>query len=167
MNLDVQVAPADGPPPAVEYRWDPDTDILTATMRDGTGGEGMSGSVEIAGSDGSWVILDVHGGRIRGVEIVVWPDVRKVPDLVVPTGVENALVVVPADPASSAVAHLHVDTTLVAEADQAERVIHFKLGPARTTRALRIARDVVVDIDDRSRIAGLWLLNVPPFPAGE
>jgi hypothetical protein len=34
--------------------------------------------------------------------------------------------------------------------------------PAVDTRLL--AQDLVLDIDDRDRIAGVWLLNVPPFP---
>jgi len=60
----------------VEYRWDADTDILTDAERR-CPGTGMSGSVEIEGSDGSWLIFDVSGGRIAGLEVAVWPDVRK------------------------------------------------------------------------------------------
>jgi hypothetical protein len=29
---------------------------------------------------------------------------------------------------------------------------------------MRVARDLLVEIDSRSRISGLWFLNVPPFP---
>ena len=29
------------------------------------------------------------------------------------------------------------------------------------------ARDLLLELDDRDRIAGLWLLNVPPFPEDE
>ena len=29
----------------------------------------------------------------------------------------------------------------------------------------RTAKDLLVEVDGRSRIAGLWFLNVPPFPA--
>ena len=51
-----------------------------------------------------------------------------------------------------------------AESDRAERTIHFRVGPRRPARAVRIARDVLLDVDARERIAGVWLLNVPPFP---
>jgi hypothetical protein len=37
----------------------------------------------------------------------------------------------------------------------------------RPARAIRFARDLLLELDERDRIAGLWLLNVPPFPEGE
>ena len=49
----------------------------------------MSGSVGLEGADGSWLILDVAAGRINGVEVAVWPDVRKLPALAPPTNVED------------------------------------------------------------------------------
>ena len=59
---------------------------------------------------------------------------------------------------------MEVNTRLAAEADRAERTIHFRLGASRETRTVRIARDILVDVDRRDRMAGLWLLDVPPFP---
>ena len=165
MNIAVQIEPAAGAPPEVEYRWDPDTDILTANLRATAVGEGMSGSVELEGSDGSWLILDVAAGRINGVEVAVWPDVRKVPQLAPPTEVEFARVSVPNKGKRGGQQSLEVDTALIAEADQSERTIHFRLGPSRTTRTIRVARDLLLDIDGHGAIAGVWLLNVPPFPA--
>ena len=76
MSVAVQLEPAANVP-AVEYRWDADTDILTARLRGANGRTGMSGSVEVEGSDGSWLILDVASGCIDGVEVAVWPDVHK------------------------------------------------------------------------------------------
>jgi hypothetical protein len=29
---------------------------------------------------------------------------------------------------------------------------------------VRVGRDLLLDVDPQSRIAGVWLLNVPPFP---
>ena len=51
------------------------------------------------------------------------------------------------------------------EADEAEQVFHFMLGRRRQTRTVRFARDILVDVDGSNHLAGLWLLNVPPFPA--
>ncbi|HJU89967.1 MAG TPA: hypothetical protein VJ672_11270 [Gemmatimonadaceae bacterium] len=167
MNIAVQIEPANDSPSPVDYRWDADTDILTASLRNGTQGDGMSGSVELTGEDGSWVVLDVKGGAIRGVEVAVWPDVRKMPTLSIPSAVENARITVPSRNADRGVSLVQVDTTLIADADNAERTIHFRLGASRASRTVRIASDILVDLDDKSRIMGLWLLNVPPFPAGE
>jgi hypothetical protein len=153
--------------PAVEYRWDADTDILTAAMHTGAKGQGMSGSVEIEGSDGSWLIFDVNGGRIAGVEVAVWPDVRKVGALAPPAGAAPSLVTIPARVSQPGVAALEIDTRLVADADATERTIHFRFGAPRAVRAVRVAQDLIFDIDDANHIAGLWLLNVPPFPANQ
>ncbi|MGH7717532.1 MAG: hypothetical protein ACREON_01640 [Gemmatimonadaceae bacterium] len=167
MSISVQVESAASALSPVEYRWDADTDILTASMRNGSRGEGMSGSVELAGSDGSFVMLDVKGGRIQAVEVAVWPDVRKVAQLLPAANIQDADVIVPARRSQSGVALLEVDTPLVAEADQGERTIHFKLGSARPSRTLRIADDILIEVDDHTTIIGIWLLNVPPFPADE
>ncbi len=160
----MQVEPGTGALPSVEFRWDADTDILTATVEGKATGKGMSGSVEIEGADGSWVILDVNSGRIASVEVAVWPDVRKVGDLKAPADASDGVITIPARVSQPGVASLEVDTRLVADADAAERTIHFRFGAARQVRAVRLAKDLVFDIDDANRIAGLWLLNVPPFP---
>lgn len=167
MKVAVQVQPADASPAAVEYTWDPDTDILSAQLSARPSGDGLSGSVGLEGSDGSWVILDVEAGKIAGVEVAVWPDVRRLPSLSFPTNVEDAQVVVPASKTKADVASLEVDTHLVAEADATQRNFHFRLGAPRGARTVRVARDLLFDVDDKNRISGLWLLNVPPSPSAE
>ena len=166
MNIAVELEPSAGNPPDVDYRWDPDTDILTANLRPRAVGEGVSGSVEVEGKDGSWLILDIASGRINGVEVAVWPDVRKRSALQPPAAIEDARVLFPKRRADAGIAALEVTTHLMAEADHAERVIHFRLGAPRETKTVRLGRDLLLDLDAQSRIAGVWLLNVPPFPGG-
>lgn len=188
MNVAVHIEPTTEAPRAVQYRWDPDTDILSAHVDPGASVEpgladvrasplsivaetlrvvpsaaAANATMELAGDDGSWLILDVAAGNIRGVEVAVWPTVLRRDSLHPPTEVEHARVLVPLsrDPAA---AGLEVDTTLVAESDGAERTIHFTLGHARRARTVGIARDILLDVDGHGRLAGLWLLNVPPFP---
>ena len=165
MNVAVQLEPAAESCPAVEYRWDTDTDILTARLGGVAPGRGMSGSVDLEGTDGSWVVLDVSSGRIRGIEVAVWPDVHKRPALVPPATIEDALVAIPSRASQPGIASLEVDTSLMAEADTDKRVIHFRVGARREVRTVRLGTDLLLDIDPQSRIAGLWLLNVPPFPS--
>jgi len=153
--------------PSVEYRWDADTDILTATMNSSAKGQGMSGSVEIEGSDGSWLIFDVHDGRIAGVEVAVWPDVRKVGALTPPTDAVRSRVAIPSRKSQPGIASLEVDTRLVADADASERTIHFRFGASRQVRAVQVAQDVILDVDESNHMAGVWLLNVPPFPTDQ
>ena len=165
VSITVQVEPAERADWAVEYRWDRDTDILTASAGVPASGGGVSGSVELTGADGSWLILDLAAGRVRGVEVAVWPDVRSVRTLGVPDEAPGAMITIPAREGASRVASFEIATSLVAEADTAERTIHFRVGGAKPSRTVRIARDILIDVDARSAIAGVWLLNVPPFPA--
>ena len=165
MSIAVRVEPLVGNPSDVEYRWDPDTDILTANLRTRVTGDGASGSVEIEGSDGSWLILDLNGGSVHGVEVAVWPEVRKRSALTPPSETTDGRVMLGGS--DNGIASIEMNTALAAEADDSERTIHFRLGPSRQTRTVRIARDILIDVDGKDRIAGVWLLGVPPFPEGQ
>ena len=167
MKVPIQLEPAGGAasPALVEYRWDADTEILSAQLTPRGTGQGLSGSVELEGSDGSWLILDVSSGRINGVEVAVWPEVHKRNSLQPPGTVEDVGVIVPARRSKPGLAAVEVETAMLAEADDAERVFHFTLGKPKQTRTVRLARDLMLDVDASNHLAGLWLLNVPPFPA--
>ena len=164
MNVVVHLEPATDSCPGVEYRWDADTDILLARLQGAEANVGMSGSVDFQGADGSWVILDVAGGRIRGVEVAVWPQVHKRSGLAAPGMIEEGRVLIPSRASQPGIAAVEVEVPLMAEADADRRVIHFRVGPRREARSIRIGSDLLLDIDQQSRIAGLWLLNVPPSP---
>ena len=165
MSIAVRVEPVDGTPSDVEYRWDTDTDILTANLRTQVVSEGTSGSVEIEGTDGSWLILDLNGGSVHGVEVAVWPEVRKRASLSPPGEITDGRVMLGGE--GNGIASIEMNTALAAEADESERTIHFRLGPSRQTKTVRIARDILIDVDGRDRIAGVWLLGVPPVPEAQ
>lgn len=150
--------------PAVEYRWDADTDILCAMLRPSGVSEGVSGSLDIEGADGAWLTLELTDGRLAAVEVAVWPDVASVETLTVPAPSSAARVRIPSE-GLDALAAVEVDTAIRAVADAPERTIHFRIGPTRAARAVQVAQDLLLEIDAKERIAGLWFLNVPPFPA--
>lgn len=164
-KIPIHVEPAGDTAPTVEYRWDPDTEILSAQVSPRLPGEGMDGSVELEGSDGSWLILDIGSGRINGVEVAVWPEVQMRGALKPPANIEEGRVLVPGRRSQSDLASLEVETALRAEADSDETVFHFTLGKTRQTRAIRLARDLLLEVDSSNNLAGLWFLNVPPFRA--
>lgn len=165
MKIPIQVEPATHDAPAVDYRWDPDTEILSAQVNPRSTGVGMSGSVEVEGADGSWLILDVTTGRINGIEVAVWPDVRTRRALKPPGTVTDGALLVQAKKSRGDVTALEVETPVSAETDEAERVFHFTLGRPKQTRTVRLAQDLLIDLDASNNLAGVWLLNVPPFPS--
>jgi hypothetical protein len=165
VKIPIQLEPVNGAPAVVEYRWDADTEILSAQLSPKAAGKGLSGSVELEGADGSWLILDVSSGRINSVEVAVWPEVHKRATLQPPGIVEDHSVLVPSRKSKPGLAAVEVETPMLAEADDAERVFHFTLGKPKQTRTVRLARDIMLDVDPSNHLVGLWLLNVPPFPA--
>lgn len=167
MKIPIQIEPSSGTDvsPSVEYRWDPDTEILSAQLNPRSSGKGLSGSVELEGADGSWLILDVSSGRINGVEVAVWPEVQVRSALKPPGKIEDASVSVPSRRSRPGLAAVEVETPMLAEADADERVFHFQLGKPSKTRTVRFARDLLLDLDGSNNLVGLWFLNVPPFPS--
>jgi len=163
MDVIVRVEPATGAVPAVKYRWDADTEILTVHIAGPPGTDGLSGSVELEGMDGSWLMVEVEGGCLRSIEIAVWPEVHTIASLAPPPSVADVALRVPARTSQPGIAAMEVTAPLRAEADPSRRTIHFALSPRRA-RTVRVARDVLIDLSDRDAITGVWLLNVPPFP---
>ena len=164
MNVVVQLEPAVDELPRVAYRWDSDTEILIASF-DGTAThDGMSGSVELMGSDGSWLALDVSHGRVRAVEVAVWPEVETRATLAPPDTIDERRIVIPARASQPGIASVGVDSALTAETNADETIIHFRLGKKRDVRTVRLADHVLVELDTLKRIAGVWFLNVPKFP---
>jgi hypothetical protein len=130
--------------------------------------DGMDGSIDLEGRDGSFVLLDVAGGLLRGLDVVSWPDdVRTIETLTAPTDARPARVLFPARRSQPAVAAVEVDTALVVEKNAAESVFHIQVGRVRAAAVARVADHLLVEVDKQSRLAGLWLLEVPPFPSVE
>ena len=168
MGLGARIVDRKGRLPEIGYRWDSETDILTGAIKGGgPAGSGLTGSVELEGGDGSFILLDVAGGSICGVEIVVWPDVRTVAALEPPKDAKDGEVSLPTRKSQPSVAAVEVDATLTVETNQAESVFHVRVGPARHIEAVRVADGLLIEVDDRQELAGLWLTKVPPFPAEE
>jgi hypothetical protein len=111
------------------------------------------------------VTLELRAGRFCGVEVAVWPTVKARSALAPPADTPAAHVVLPlARTGGAAVGDLEVDTMLSAESDRMERTFHIRVGPPRRSRAVRVGRDILLELDEADQLAGLWMLNVPPVP---
>lgn len=167
MGLSASIIERKGGRPRVSYRWDAETDILTGAIKgaDKARDDGLTGSVELEGSDGSFILLDVAGGAIRGVEVVVWPDVRTVGALQAPAQWKEGDVVLPGK--STAIAAIEVETPLTIDTNPAESVFRVRIGPSRPSEVVRVAEGLLVEVDEQKELAALWLVDVPPFPVEE
>ncbi|MBV9878940.1 MAG: hypothetical protein JO180_00510 [Gemmatirosa sp.] len=148
----------------VRYRWDADTEILSASIVDRRGGGSVATTVELEGTDGSWVTLELRAGRLCGMEVAVWPPVKARSILTPPAATQAGHATLPPALVGSALSDVEVDTMLAAESDRLERTFHLRVGTPRRSRAVRVGRDILLELDDADQLAGLWLLNVPPVP---
>ncbi len=165
MNFEARIEPLDGKLPKVTYHWDPETDILSVACKGGGKASGLNGTVDLEGNDGSFVVIDVAGGCLRGVDVVAWPDdIRTLDALVAPEPSREARVVFPSRRSQPGVAAVELDTALTVEKNQTESVFHLRVGRSRAAAVVRVGDRLLVEVDKQSRLAGLWFLDVPPFP---
>jgi hypothetical protein len=165
MAFSADLETVDGKLPAITYRWDAETEILSGQFKaSGKKSNGLTGSVELGDPAGSFVILDVAAGVVRGLEIVVWPETTIVQNLAPPATNAKGRLVYPARPSQPGIAAVEVDTALSIEKRPDESVIHVRVGPRRKSSPVQLADGLILEVDSGSNIAGLWLLNVPPFP---
>ena len=165
MNYETKIEELDGKLPKVAYKWDAETDILSVACKGFAKSKGMDGTVDLQGEDGSFVVIDVAGGMMRGLDVVSWPeDVRVVPDLACPEETKEGRIVFPNRRSQPDVAAIELDIDLTVEKNSSESVFHIRVGRSKPSQVVRVADLLLVEVDKQLRLAGLWLLEVPPFP---
>jgi hypothetical protein len=165
MHYETKIEPLGGKLPKAAYTWDTETDILSVACKGAAKGTGLNGTVDLQGDDGSFVVIDVAGGVLRGLDVVSWPDdVRVVADLAAPGGAKDGRVVLASRRSQPGIAAVEVDTALTVEQNGNESTFHIRVGRARPAAVVRVADHLLVEVDAKSRLVGLWLLEVPPFP---
>lgn len=164
MGITANVEPLAGKLPQIAFRWDPETEILSGQFKATRQESGLTGSLELAGADGSFVLLDVASGMVRGLEVVVWPETDVVEGLTSPPPARQGRLVVPSRPSQPGIAAVEVETNLSAEKSPDETVIHLRTGVRRKVEVVQLADNLMLDVDATGQIAGFWLLRVPPFP---
>src|SRR2546430_519934 len=165
MSFEARIEPLDGKLPKVSYHWDPETDILSVACKGGGKESGLNGTVDLEGRDGSFVVIDVAGGGLRGVDVVTWPeDIPTVELLPIPEPSKEGSVTLPSREAQPGVAAVQRGTALTVEKNHQESVFHLRVGRTRPATVVRVADRLLVEVDKQSRLVGLWFLDVPPFP---
>ena len=163
MTMDARIEPLSGALPTISWRWDPETDILSGAFKGNRKSGGLTGSVELTDAEGSVAVLDVNNGVICGLDVVVWPEVVPVTELLVPAKLTDGRVVLPSRPSRPGVASVEVDTTLSMQTNPNESMFHLQIGPRRPVEGVRAADNLYIEVDQKGGLAGFWLTNVPPF----
>src|SRR5688572_10686432 len=94
MALDVHVLPL-ATLPALHWRWDAETTILSGSFVAPEPQAGYNGTVELNDEEGSVAVIDVHGGMLCAIDLVVWPDVVVLAGVAPPVEARSGMVVVP------------------------------------------------------------------------
>lgn len=162
-DLSAGIAPLAGPLPSIRFKWDPETEILSGYFDTPPSG-GLTGSIELGGPDGAYTVLDVNGGVLRGLEIVVWPETTTVPGLTPPKVSRQGRLSIPSRASQPGIAAVELEVPLVAEKSEDQSVIHLRVGPKRRVSVVQLADNLLLEVDDHHQVAGFWLLGVPPLP---
>ncbi len=163
--MDANIEPLGGALPTINWRWDPETDILSGAFKGSRKQGGLTGTVELSDDVGSVAVLDVSQGVICGIDIVVWPEVSTNPRLAIPKQLAEGRVVMPSRPSRPGITSVEVDTTLSVETNADESLFHLRVGPPRAVEVVRVADHLHIEVDGEGQLAGFWLSAVPPFPA--
>lgn len=163
MDLGIRVDKAPEPLPAISWRWDPATEILTGRFPV-PDGRGLTGAVEFEDPEGAVVTVDVAQGTVCGVEIVVWPATERTEALAPPAAAEPGSVRVPARPSQPGIGAVVIEVPVLITATPGDDVIHVRLGAGGAVRTVQVADGLLVELNAHNGFAGFWLLNVPAFP---
>jgi hypothetical protein len=164
VSIQAHIEPLEGKLPALGWRWDPETDILSGAFKANRKTGGLTGTLELSDDAGSVAVVEVSDGIICGLDVVVWPDVSTQPGLTVPAQLTDGRVVVARRPSRPGISAVEVDTTLSVRTDPTETVFHLRVGDERPVELVRIADHLHVEVDGEGFVAGFWLTGVPAFP---
>ncbi|HXV85083.1 MAG TPA: hypothetical protein VD793_00210 [Gemmatimonadales bacterium] len=167
MGLAAKVAELSGPLPKVRFAWDAETEILSGHLVGVDASKGLTGSVELEGKDGSFVVLDIADGVMRGLEIVVWPRTQTVTRLTPPAAAAAGRLLLDARASQPGIAAVEMETTLLIERSEDESMMHIRVGNKRKITATQLGDGLILEVDRRGQIAGFWLMGVPRFEVPE
>ena len=164
MTITTQMVPVDGELPTMSFRWDSKTEILAGKMTLQSGSSPDSRTMELGGSRGSYLSLDLIDDVIAGLEVVVWPEGDVVDRLQAPTVDERGMLKVTDGGSGNDPSVVELGRPLSCLRTADESTVYLRLSGAKSQMVIAVADNLLAEIGSGGQLAGLWLLNVPPFP---
>lgn len=164
MTIPIQVLPLEGELPRADFHWDSKTEMLASTIIYGEPAGSDFRTLELGGAHGSYVSLNLVNGLLTGIEIVVWPQGEIVDELSTPSAARNGQLKVDLSGHGNTAAVVELDGPLSCLRTADESRVHLSFQREVSTEVVALAHNLMADVDDRDRLAGLWLVDVPPFP---
>jgi hypothetical protein len=164
VTIPIQILPLEGELPQADFHWDSKTEILgsTITRQEATGSDART--LQLGGSHGSYVSLNLVDGCLAGVEIVVWPQGEIVDELGTPVAARKGQLKVSLSGLGNTSGVVDLDGPLSCTRTADESRVHVSFQRDVSTEVVALADNLLADVDEGGRLVGLWLVDVPPFP---
>jgi hypothetical protein len=164
VTISIQVLPLEGELPQAQFQWDFKTEILVSTISHRESDELVSRTLQLGGSHGSYVSLNLEDGFLAGIEVVVWPQGDVVDQLNLPIAERSGRLRVDLGGYGNPPGVIELDTPLSCTRTSDESRVHLAFGRHDSIEVVSLAENLWAEIDDKGLLAGLWLADVPPFP---
>ncbi|KPJ88266.1 MAG: hypothetical protein AMS18_13560 [Gemmatimonas sp. SG8_17] len=163
MTIATKVLPYHDDLQQVEFRWNHETEILVGDLPGVVDGENAPHTIELGGTQGSYMSLNVQDGILTGIEVVVWPRGHRVEDLSPPEVTRTGRLQVTVAGATASPGVVELDVPLFCTRDVNESRVHLAFGSRRVVEVVALAKNLIAEIDKEGDLAGIWLTDVPRF----
>ncbi len=164
MTITTQMVPVDSELPTMSFRWDSNTEILAGKMTIRSGTSSHSRTMELGGSHGSYLSLDLIDDVIAGLEVVVWPEGEVVDRLEAPTVNGRGMLKVIDGGSGNDPAVVELGRPLSCLRTVDESTVYLRLSGTESKKVVAVADNLLAEVGPDGQLAGIWLLNVPRFP---
>lgn len=165
MTLATRIVPLRSRLPQIEFHWDFETEILTGRFPIVAPPAAESRTIELGDLGGAFVTLGLDAEVLIGLEVVVWPKSEVSSKLTPPQTGRQGRLELQLDEAARKAGVVDLTVELSCEKNDDESTIHLGVGEPREVDCVILAENLFAEVDAEGRLAGFWLLAVPPFPS--
>ena len=143
---------------AARYNLEEETTILTARFNEVA--EGDPGNLELSDPLGAIVMLDLRGGLLAGLEVVVWPEVKTLKTLRMPKAEQSGSVAA-RDKSEDAAMAEEDENSVEFSCNESARLLRISVVGQTSTRHVEVAEGAVVGLTSKGQIGDIWMDGLP------